>query len=202
MSSDIEADLVAVAPDDADVIAIANSGTPEVYLTINGGSIWYNLGTPQESGGAAPAAIYDLAISPASGETHYIAAAGKEAGSAWKETNSLAGFSSASEVAAVAFSPSFSSDKAMVAITEADGVSIKLQIFSMSYEKWNGSANLADFPITIVSDDGITGLTSASLSLDPDYQASEASQRTVFIGLAVSGDAAAINTSTPAASTA
>ena len=36
----IEADLVAVAPDDADMVAIANSGTPEVYLTINGGFQW------------------------------------------------------------------------------------------------------------------------------------------------------------------
>ena len=45
----IEADLVAVAPDDTSIVAIANSSTPEVYLSIDGGSTWVNLGTPQET---------------------------------------------------------------------------------------------------------------------------------------------------------
>ena len=62
----IKADLVAVAPDDADMVAIANSNTPEVYLTTDGGSTWYALGTPRESGGAAAAALYDIAKTKAS----------------------------------------------------------------------------------------------------------------------------------------
>ena len=199
----IEADLVAVAPDDADIIAIANSSTPEVYLTSNGGVTWHNLGTPQESGGAAAAAIYDLAISRASDEMiNYLAAAGKEAGDGanvwyfetgaiapvWKETNTLAGFSSADEVAAVAFSPNFPSDEAMVAISADYGVSVNLQILSLSSNKWNGSANFASYPLTIVSGSGITGLASASVSLAPDYLASDSSRRTAFVGLTVSGD--------------
>ena len=197
----IEADLVAVAPDDADMVAIANSGTPEVYLTINGGSTWYNLGTPQGSGGTAAAAIYDIAISKASEGIHYIAAAGKEAGNvanvwyyntgaaapAWQETNSMAGFSSANEVATVAFSPNFSSDKVMVAISEKDSVSVNLQILSLSSNKWNVSAGFSGYPLTIVSGSSITGLASASIALAPNYLASDSGRRTVFVGLSISG---------------
>jgi hypothetical protein len=205
----IKADLIAVAPDDADLVAIANSSIPEVYLTTDGGAIWYALGTPQESSGAAAAAIYDLAISKASDGINYIAAAGKEAGDVanvwyfdagniapvWKETNNLTGFSSADEVAAVAFSPNFPSDEVMLAISEDDNTSIKLQILSLDSKKWNKSAKFADYPITIVSDDGITGLTSASISLAADYQADYYDVHNVFVGLAISGDITATGTS-------
>jgi len=201
----IEADLVAIAPDDADIIAIADNSTPEVYLTVNGGSIWHDFGTPQESGAAAAVAIYDIAISKASDDVHYIAVAGKEAGdvanvwyyqagavgATWQETNTLTGFSSGDEVAAVAFSPNFPSDKVMLAVSEDDNSSVKLQMLSLSSNRWNSSANFGSYPVTVVSDDGITGLASASISLAPNYLASQSSRRTAFVSVAVSGDAAA-----------
>ncbi len=202
----IEADLVAIAPDDADIIAIVDNSTPEVHLTVSSGSIWYDLGTPQESGAAAAAAIYDIAISKDSDDVHYIAVAGKEAGdvanvwyyeagavgATWQETNTLTGFSSADEVAAVAFSPNFPSDKVMVAVSEDDNSSVKLQMLSLSSDRWNSSANFDSFPVTVVSDDGITGLDSASISLAPNYLASQSGRRTAFVSVAVSGDADAI----------
>lgn len=205
----IKADLIAVAQDDADVVAIANSSTPEVYLTTNGGSTWYALDTPQESGGAEAVAIYDLAISKASNRINYIAAAGKEAGDVanvwyfnagviapvWKETNNLDGFSSADEVAAVAFSPNFPSDEIMFAISEDDNASINLQILSLDSNKWNSNADFASYPVTIVSNGGITGLDSASISPAPDYLADDSNRRNIFVGLTVSGDANAISTS-------
>lgn len=171
----IKAYLVAVSPDDADMIAIANNSTREVYLTINGGSTWSTLGIPQESGGAAAVAIYDIAISAATSDgINYIAAAGKDtvnaanvwyfntgaAAPVWKETKSLPGFSNANEVAAVAFSPNFASDEAMVAISEKNNVSVDLQILSLDSKKWNDSANFVSYPVTIINDDGITGLAS------------------------------------------
>ena len=57
------------------------------------------------------------------------------------------------------------------------------------------SASFSSYPVTIASDSGISGLGSASISLDPDYLASESYQRLAFIGLTVSGSAAAIATS-------
>ncbi|MFC1981117.1 hypothetical protein ACFLVN_02605 [Chloroflexota bacterium] len=203
-SVDTRTDLVAVASDDNGVVAIANSSTLEVYLTIDGSSTWTSLGTPQESGGGAATAIYDIAVSAESEEVRYVAVAGKEEGDVanvwyydvalggiWAETNSLAGLSSANEMKAVAFSPKFSSDKVMVAVGETDGASVKSETFSFSIKKWNASAEFSSHPVTIVEDGGITGLTSASVSLAPDYSGSEADKRNAFIGLAVDGNNAA-----------
>ena len=80
LSVPIQADLIAVAPDDAAIVAVTSNNTPVVYATTDGGTTWDSLGTPQENDNAAAAAIYDIAISPASDGVHYIAAAGKEVG--------------------------------------------------------------------------------------------------------------------------
>ena len=65
----IEADLVAVAPDNAAVVAVASRDTPAVLLTLDGGSTWSNLGTPRQSGETAASAIHDIAISAAAAGT-------------------------------------------------------------------------------------------------------------------------------------
>lgn len=205
----VKADLVAIASDNTNMVAIVDSSTAEVYLTTNGGTTWDTLGTPQESGADAAAAIYDLAISKASAGIHYIAAAGKEAGDianlwyfesgtaapAWTETNTLTGFSSADAVTAVAFSPNFQSDEALLAISEKDNVSVVLQILSLNTRKWDSNAGFSGYPVTVVSGSGISDLDSASISLAPDYLADDDDLCTIFIGLAVSGDNAAQATS-------
>lgn len=206
---DIKADVVAVAPDDRHVVAIASKSAPAVWVTSNGGSTWNSLGTPQESGGAAAAIIHDIAISPASEGTHYIAVAGEEENDVanvwyfdigspsitWSETNTLPGASSVNAMQAVAFSPNFSSDKIMVAIGENDNKSVTLEILSLSTGAWNSSAGFTSYPINIVSNDGITDLISASVSLAPEYLGSDAAKRIAFIGLTVGGTASAKATS-------
>ncbi|HJX13159.1 MAG TPA: hypothetical protein VJ377_06475 [Dehalococcoidales bacterium] len=206
---DISADLVAIAPDDKNMVAIASRGTPAVYLTTDGGTTWSNLGTPQESGGNPAAAITDIAISELESSIRLIAAAGKEAGDianlwyfnsgapvpVWNQTNDMAGFSAGDEVSAVAFSPSFSSDEVLLAVTEDDGVGVKLQILDTSAGKWNASSIYTDYPLTVVSNAGITGSSSASLSLAPTYDASNDSTHRIFIGLTVEGNASAVATS-------
>jgi len=202
----IEADLVAVAPDGANMVAaIASSSPPAVHITTNGGSTWSSLGALQASGGAIATTIYDVAISTASNGVRYVAIAGKEAGNVanvwyyqlgstapvWKETNSLAGFGNANLVKAVAFSPNFPVDRVMVAVSEKDNEYVKLEILSLSNEKWNNSAGFTGYPVTVVGDDGITDLTSASISLTPQYLGSESDKRIAFVGLTVGGDSAA-----------
>jgi len=203
ISVDIQPDLVAIAPDDGNTIVIASTSAPAVYVTTNGGNDWSSLGIVQESGGAVASAICDISISAASSDIHYIAAAGKEAGDvanvwyysigtiapAWKETNTLDGFSSANVIRAVAFSPNFPSDSVMVTVGESDGASINFEIFSLSSLKWNASANFISYPISVVSDDKITDLLSASISLDPAYLGSDYNRHIAFIGLTVDGDA-------------
>jgi len=197
----ISADLVAVAPDDGNLAVVANNSTSEVHVTTDGGTTWYSLDVPQEQGANPAAAILDIAISELRGIIHYIAVAGKEAGDianlwyfeigetvpTWQETRMLAGFTDGDQVSAVAFSRAFSADAALLIISEGDNVGIYLQILDIIAEKWNSDAGYVGYPCTVVSDVGITGLSSASLSLAPDYVASEDDTRTVFIGLTVEG---------------
>jgi hypothetical protein len=96
---------------------------------------------------------------------------------------------------AVAFSPHFPSDKVMVAVGETDNLSINFEIFSLASREWNTSAGFTGYPVAIVSDDGITGLTSASISLAPEYLGSDDTMRVAFVGLTVDGNAAAKATS-------
>ena len=66
---------VAIAPDDADIVAII-ADTVEVYATINGGTDWGDLGTVQSGSSVVATALYDIDISQDSAGKHYIAAAG------------------------------------------------------------------------------------------------------------------------------
>jgi hypothetical protein len=202
----IRVDLVAVAPDDNTFVAIANNSTATIYVTLNGGTIWYNLGTPQE-GSSTAKAIYDIAVSATRDAKHYIAAAGKDTGDmanlwyisiisaaapTWQETSTLTGFVTGNETAAVAFSPNFLSDATLVAISDKANDRISLQMLDVSSEKWNEPAGFVNFPRTVFTDIGISRLTSASLSLAPTYLASDDDTRRVYIGLTVDGSASAI----------
>jgi len=214
-----EPQLVAVASDNASIAAIVADGNA-VYATTDGGTSWGSLGIPLESGGGAAAtALYDIAISSGNGTptVNYIAAAGIETGPlaniwyydlgasppVWKETNDLAGFGAASlnsTASAVAFSPNFWTDSVMVAITavhDGNGGSDNVcsEIFCRDSLIWNEQGTFPDYPVTIVSDDGITGLDSASISMAPDYLGSDNSTRHVFAGLTVAGDSDAVATS-------
>ena len=203
-----EPQLVTVAPDDASVVAIVADDN-EVYVSMNGGMTWSGLGTPREGNEAPATTLYDIGISEATAGVRYIAVAGTEAGSLanvwyfnygavvpyWKDTNDLAGFgSNASDRAmAVAFSPNFVSDLAMVSITEEDDAGtgldyVRFEIFDFNAVGWNTSAGFAGYPVTLVNDDGITGVDSASISLAPDTNVA-------FVGLTVAGDTDAIATS-------
>ncbi|MHB8105805.1 MAG: beta propeller repeat protein, partial [Dehalococcoidales bacterium] len=74
-------DLIAIAPDDDNLVVIANNSTPIIYYRSGSTFTWQSLGTVQENpGGAPPVVISDLVISPLRIASHYIAVAGKEAG--------------------------------------------------------------------------------------------------------------------------
>ena len=201
----IGADLVAVAPDDAYMAAITSENASAVYITADGGSTWDSLGTPGENGGAAAVAIYDIAISTGTDGRRYIAVAGEEAGGvanmwyfnlgstepAWKGTRTMPGFTSANAVKALAFSPDFSSDKVMAAVGVSDNLSVDFEIFDFSSQKWNVSAGFSGYPVTILSDDGITGIASVAISLDPKYPGGDETTRIAFVGLTINGDTSA-----------
>ena len=73
--------LIAVAPDDADLVAFAGNvlalGTNlTVYSSTSGGTTFGSLGTVQSGSAVAATALYDLDISPESVGSHYITLAG------------------------------------------------------------------------------------------------------------------------------
>lgn len=204
-------DLIAVAPDNANVIASADPVTNEVKVSTNGGAIWINLGVPVETGGNPAIAIHDIAISHQTDGTYYIAVAGTDSANVaniwyfdlanppptWADINDLPGYSAPganSGAFAIAFSPAFPLDKVMVAITAVwDGGSnndhVFFEMFSFNTEIWNYNAGFFGYPVTMASDDGITGIESASILLDPAYLASDDQKRIAFVNLSVAGDA-------------
>jgi photosystem II stability/assembly factor-like uncharacterized protein len=207
----ITTDLIAIMPEDNDVMAIANKSIPAVYLSVDGGLHWKNLDQIRQSPAGAPAtAIYDIAISPQRNDINYLVVVGKEAGDVanlwyqklgiilttdWLETNTLIGFDAASEATTFAFSPSFIVDPTVTVITDKVGTNAELQILNIVHEMWNTPAGYDGFPCTIVSSTGLNRLDSASLSLIPGYMGTLPETRTVFIGLTVNGDATAVTKS-------
>jgi hypothetical protein len=205
--------LIAAAPDNRDLVAIASTATNQVYLSKNSAFTFSPLGIPKQSEEGAASIIRDIAISTeTSAGNRYIAVAGEEAGSyanvwyldignveaGWKETNCLPGFqatSSNSRAGAIAFSPNFAFDKVMLAITEQDDGSggsadhVWLEFLSFNAEMWN--LPLYGYPVTIASDTGITNLVAASLSLDPQCLGSDDTMPLAFMGLTLDGASSA-----------
>lgn len=206
-----DADLVAVAPDNDDIVAYVGTASDNltVYVSVNGGTTWSNLGVPQEGTDAICTVISDMAISPEKGGKYYIAIAGEESAGAnvwyydvyaasayWHETNDKNGFNvttaataeTADAAAAVAFSPNFASDQVMLALLQDTSDSeITLEVYSYNHSKWNVSAGFDGYGVTITDAAGITAITSGSITLDPEYLFSDDSMRLAFIGLNVVG---------------
>lgn len=200
---DIEITSVAVAPDSVDVVGIIADDN-EVYLSQNGGTDWTDLGTVQEAGQGAAVNLYDIAIAPISAGIRYIAVAGDEGVGAgtgnvwyfnlglvatWKETHATAGFSTDSDegVFAVAFSPTFPSDKIMVAVSGPDGTAdrkVEFQIFSLSSKKWNEQAVFTNYPVTVDMLGANKKVTMASIALAATYFGADPDSRIAFVGIA------------------
>jgi hypothetical protein len=208
LNTPIRTDLIAVAPDDKNLVAIGNNTTLDVRISADGGLTWHTTGTIQESPGGAPAeAIYDLAISPIRNFIHYVTVAGKEVGDlanlwyfnfgavlfpAWYETNNPAkGFDTANETATLAFSPHFSTDGTVVAVTDKESENVSVQVLYIDTKTWNSMAGYTDYPYMIVHDSGIKRLTSASIALSPYYFGTDATTYKMFIGLTVDGSGTA-----------
>jgi len=202
-SSENVTDLVAVAPDDGDIVAVADTTLDQVWISTDGGTTWGTLGNPAE-GGVNATDIRDIAMSAESAGIHYIAVGGIDssgesgnvsnmwhynvgaAAPVWTATKDLGGFQTGNVTAAVEFSPNFPSDQVLTAVSTNE-TDVVLQLFDFNRDKWNADAVFADYPALIVtdSDNAITDLTSASIGLDPEYLGSDDAMRISFIGLTV-----------------
>jgi len=204
--------MVAVAPDDPDVVVFVGNTTGlttnlKAYVSTNGGSTWNSLGTIQDAGGTAAAQIYDVAISPLSAGVRYIACAGTEAANqpaiyyfnlgattpVWKDA--CDDFTTAfvpggiDNFRAVAFSPNFPSDQVMVAVSEEIGAgsatgTVRFHIASFNQKKWDANV-FTGYPVTLESASGLS-VNAADIALDPEYLAGDDASRIAFTGLSAS----------------
>lgn len=198
-------DMVAVAPDDADVVAIGcNDYT--VYYSTNGGSSWSgpvgNLANMQR--------VWDIDISaPASGY-HYLAAAGDNTtngadlwvlklavGKNWdRRANVVSKNSTAAQTTAraVKFSPNFGTDKIVTVVT-GNSTDAYFQIYSEDSKLWNAAVTGYDdyktgavFGIDIDTINFPTvasqGVVKADIALAPDYDGTEDVTRVAYVAVA------------------
>ncbi|MFC1915680.1 hypothetical protein ACFLW4_03185 [Chloroflexota bacterium] len=198
LTTDNATDLVGVALDDSDIVAYADTTTNLVHVSINGGTTWGSLGTIQEgSGGDTVSSLSDLAVSPDSAGTNYVAVAGVDnattgavwyfnvgaAAPKWIEATSDSGIvSSLLACGAVAFSPNFASDEVMVT-TAINAANVTFEIYSHNSDTWN---TFDGYPVTIdVAATAFSAITAADIALAPDYLGSDDSLRIAFVAIDV-----------------
>jgi photosystem II stability/assembly factor-like uncharacterized protein len=187
----LDAEFVAVAPDDENFVAAANmSGS--VFISDDAGANWDTLGPPSTIAGS----VRDLAVSPESGGDHVIAIATDAGeiwvyelgsiGADWDELSALGTFGTADIAGAVDFSRNFASDEVMLAVTLETNVAVDLQVFSFNQDEWNAGV-FSDYPAAVVThhatDRKLGALDSASIAVSPDYLGSDEAMRIVFVGL-------------------
>jgi hypothetical protein len=200
--------LVAVAPDDADIVAIVASNQ-SVYYSVDGGNRWHNLDVPAT--GATVNAV-DISAEDSDGY-HYIAVGGTDGTDAELYTMKLAmaenwqartGYTDASgnftgnqaAIYAVKFSPNYQTDRIITVISgNTSGNDAYFQAFrnEEDYETWNGG--IVDFNSWAGTtsangtniDDIATlsgGVAAASISLAPTYDGTDEGERVAFVGVA------------------
>ena len=198
--------LVAVAPDDADVVVIVNTNNIP-YYSDDGGSSWSDLGIP-----AASATVNALEISPLTDGYYYIVAAGAVSSAAELWTLKLAmaeawvprvaGAAGVPpgmlQMNAVQFSPNFDIDKVItcVAGNTTDAYFQMFRAESGAYT-WNGQITFAsDWGIGVKVTDTLanggvnavtSGVASASIALPDSYLGNDEGERIAFVGIAGGG---------------
>jgi hypothetical protein len=212
-ATDIDtADMVAMAPDDPNVIVVAdataNATTNLVGLAIstNGGATFTSMGTI----GGATTTLTGLEISPlVTGGYRYIAAFGTTAGASvlyyynygagvgsWKNavTDFTTGFlpdGTANTTEALAFSPNFTSDFTAVAVTEtllsstSNGtMDLHILNFAPTAFRWDDNSG---YPSILSSASASTGfaVNKASIALLPEYDGGDESLRIAFVGASI-----------------
>ena len=174
----INADLVAVAPDDADVVVIANSASAAVYVTTSGGALWSSLGTAEDVDGNDATDIWDIDIAAQSSGVRYIATAGTQAAntpvvcffnlgssapdwvdavgdfnSVYSGTNLTIG--AIDNFKAVKFSPNFPSDQVLTAVSEEIGATstagyARFHMISFNLKMWDATAGFgSNYPVAL-----------------------------------------------------
>lgn len=185
--------LVAVAPDNNNLVAIATQNVTTdaltVYISTNGGASWGTLGTP-----TAATAITKIDVSALAQGNNYLAVAGQTAaavgeawyyalgiGGVWTQASTKTGYQVSTSALDAKFSPSFASDMVLTVVTTNSTPATVFQMFSVNQLKWNATAAFTSYPVTVLA---ATAATSASIALAPTYLGGDETSRVAFVGVA------------------
>jgi len=195
---------VAVAPDDADYVAIITSAN-EVEYSSTGGSSWTDLNKPSDTSPAVTAATIS-AIDIAPGSTRYLAVGGNTTGSAaelftikltmaetWQARMSGASGITPlqTNVKAVRFSPGWATEKGVAVISgNASSSTFQLFRYELGDYDWNGSIDYLSASdwgtgLVLTPTTAISGsLAAADIALPASYLANDEGERLAYIGVA------------------
>jgi len=203
-----EAEFVAIAPDNSDVVAVAQNDSDNctVYLTVNGGATWSSLGIAEDVAGNDAANIYDLDISSqVPPGIRYVAVAGTagantpgiyyyDLGAAmgdWRDAvtdfTTPLGTTAIDNFESIEFSPNFSADYTAVVLAETSGANGLLGLHSLGFNQgvWN---DFTGYPVTVQSA-SVSGSTltvaKADVGLAPDYVGSDDISRVAFVAAGI-----------------
>jgi hypothetical protein len=202
------ATLVAIAPDDSNIVALCTTGLA-IYVSTNGGVTWGSLGIPGATLGSAATAINDIDISAASPTNHVLVAGvdttnadaemwyqGLGVGGAWVATGALGSgpasgitaSTNCSSVLAVKASPNFASDLVITAVTvNATNSGTFFNMFSRNagpQGAWNTSAWPGTaYPVNLQNGAGNITATAACIALAPTYLGGDEVERVGFVGI-------------------
>jgi hypothetical protein len=204
-STSLDANLIAIAPDDSDYVVIADSRIATAYVSSDGGATWGSMGQVDSS-----STFTDLDISASYSGVHYVAASGSDGtnasvwyyelgiGGTWINAALLNGFNNPADGAdipaagdyclALAFSPSFASDTTLAVVTD-NGSATNLELFKINLLTWNASASFTGYPVPIPDSAGtaLDTATAASLTLSPTYHGGDEVERVAFVGITATG---------------
>jgi hypothetical protein len=199
-SAGINADLVAVAPDNHNYVAICDTKALLVYFTSNSGETWVNLGTPKTLN-----IINDIDISPNINGINFVVISGQDSNNkgntwsfgvgsispAWKEINKKYDKGHITETItshlAVEFSPNFFADSMMLVVTLENANIIKLHAYNFNTNTWD-SPTYKNYPIELIDNDKpITETTRVSKVLDPNFYGGDEAAQIAFIGIDTGG---------------
>ncbi len=205
-------DFVAVAPDNPDIVVVASQSPPAAYYSGDGGATWTDMGTLSGSAGSAAAVYdvdislpsgndryVGLAGRLAPGDANAPALFYYDIGSVvsrWRDA--VHDFSSAGgtnlriietdAIVALEFSSGFPSDQTITAVSEQQGSSAKpgafrFHLINLNNKSWDATAGFTGYPVPLATGSGIGfSVGHASISLGPNYQASDSSLRSAYVG--------------------
>ena len=205
--SGVSVKSVAIATDDANVIAFVGSDN-KVYYSTTGGASWSNLGLPANTTFAVTASTVDeIAMSTAYGTYRYIAVGATTTGGSaemfvmllamaqsWYPMMAYAAGEAAGQltVNAIEFSPNFWIDSIITCISgNADDAVFQMFRCTDGGYAWNGSIPfLSGWGTGVNIDDGTYGTTiaggigAASIALPASYLGSDEGERLAYVSVA------------------